>query len=254
MRSILANTLFIQPQSIFGVQWSAYMIFMVLVGGLGTFEGPILGALLFFVVQNQFADAGAWYLIGLGTVAIAFALFLPEGHLEPAHRPSSSPPASGRLPSAPAIGTGSRREPRRRTDHGTDGRPGDGAAQSGPSTVQHYIDGNWQAAVSGTEYAKYNPWTGQVLTTVAAGDAEDARNAIAAAYAARGQWADTSPSDRQHIFLRAADLLDRRADEIARPARGRNRLRPPLRRRADHLQRLPAASGGGSGLRPRRVN
>ena len=54
----LANTLFIQPQSIFGVQWSAYMIFMVLVGGLGTFEGPIIGALLFFVVQYQFADAG----------------------------------------------------------------------------------------------------------------------------------------------------------------------------------------------------
>jgi branched-chain amino acid transport system permease protein len=76
---ILANTLFIQPQSIFGVQWSAYMIFMVLVGGIGTFEGPIVGAVLFFVIQNQFADAGAWYLIGLGAVAIAFALFLPRG-------------------------------------------------------------------------------------------------------------------------------------------------------------------------------
>jgi branched-chain amino acid transport system permease protein len=75
----LANTLFIQPQSIFGVQWSAYMIFMVLVGGLGTFEGPIIGALLFFVIQYEFADLGAWYLIGLGLVAIAFALFLPRG-------------------------------------------------------------------------------------------------------------------------------------------------------------------------------
>jgi branched-chain amino acid transport system permease protein len=76
---ILANTLFIQTQSIFGVQWSAYMIFMVLVGGIGTFEGPIVGAVLFFVIQQQFADAGAWYLIGLGAVAIAFALFLPRG-------------------------------------------------------------------------------------------------------------------------------------------------------------------------------
>ncbi|HLL67816.1 MAG TPA: branched-chain amino acid ABC transporter permease [Micromonosporaceae bacterium] len=75
----LANTLFIQPQSIFGVHWSAYMIFMVLVGGLGTFEGPIIGALLFFVVQYQFADLGAWYLIGLGLTAVAFALFLPRG-------------------------------------------------------------------------------------------------------------------------------------------------------------------------------
>jgi len=75
----LANTLFIQPQSIFGVQWSAYMIFMVLVGGIGTFEGPIVGAVVFFVVQYQFADAGAWYLIGLGVFAIGFALFLPKG-------------------------------------------------------------------------------------------------------------------------------------------------------------------------------
>jgi branched-chain amino acid transport system permease protein len=75
----LANTLFIQPQSIFGVQYTAFMIFMVLVGGLGTFEGPIIGALIFFFVQYEFADAGAWYLIGLGAVAIAFALFLPRG-------------------------------------------------------------------------------------------------------------------------------------------------------------------------------
>ncbi|MCX4825886.1 branched-chain amino acid ABC transporter permease [Streptomyces sp. NBC_01142] len=75
----LANTLFIQPQSIFGVQWSAYMIFMVLVGGIGTFEGPLIGAVLFFTVQYLFADQGAWYLIGLGLTAVAFALFLPRG-------------------------------------------------------------------------------------------------------------------------------------------------------------------------------
>jgi branched-chain amino acid transport system permease protein len=75
----LANTLFIQTQSVFGVQWSAYMIFIVLVGGLGTFEGPIVGAIAFYLIQNQFADYGAWYLVGLGATAIAFALFLPRG-------------------------------------------------------------------------------------------------------------------------------------------------------------------------------
>jgi branched-chain amino acid transport system permease protein len=77
--AILANTLFIQPQSIFGVQWAAYMIFMVLVGGLGTFEGPLLGAVVFYLAQQLFADFGAWYLIGLGAVAIGFALVLPRG-------------------------------------------------------------------------------------------------------------------------------------------------------------------------------
>ena len=75
----LANTLFIQPQSIFGVQWTAYMIFMVLVGGLGSFEGPLIGAVAFFAIQHWFADRGAWYLIGLGITAIGFALLLPRG-------------------------------------------------------------------------------------------------------------------------------------------------------------------------------
>lgn len=79
---ILAWQLSVLPlgaDSVFGVNWSAKMIFMVLVGGLGTFEGPIVGALVFFGVQYEFADLGAWYLIGLGIVAIAFALFLPRG-------------------------------------------------------------------------------------------------------------------------------------------------------------------------------
>jgi branched-chain amino acid transport system permease protein len=75
----LANTLFIQPQSIFGIQWTAYMIFMVLVGGLGSFEGPLVGAVAFFAIQHWFADRGAWYLIGLGITAIGFALLLPRG-------------------------------------------------------------------------------------------------------------------------------------------------------------------------------
>jgi branched-chain amino acid transport system permease protein len=76
---IVANTLFIEPGSIFSVQWSAYMIFMVLVGGLGTFEGPILGAILLFAIQTTFTQGGPWYLVGLGTTAAFFALVLPRG-------------------------------------------------------------------------------------------------------------------------------------------------------------------------------
>jgi branched-chain amino acid transport system permease protein len=76
---IVANTLFIDPSSIFSVQWSAYMIFMVLVGGLGTFEGPILGAILLFAIQTVFTQGGPWYLVGLGATATLFALALPRG-------------------------------------------------------------------------------------------------------------------------------------------------------------------------------
>jgi branched-chain amino acid transport system permease protein len=75
----LANTLFIEPTSIFGVDWTAYMIFMVLVGGLGTFEGPIIGAIVLFLIQNEYGNDGVWYLVGLGGAAMLFALLLPRG-------------------------------------------------------------------------------------------------------------------------------------------------------------------------------
>jgi branched-chain amino acid transport system permease protein len=75
----LANTLFIQPTSIFSVNYTALMIFMVLVGGLGTFEGPIIGAIVLYFVQHQFGNDGVWYFVGLGGAAILFALLLPRG-------------------------------------------------------------------------------------------------------------------------------------------------------------------------------
>ena len=55
------------------------MIFMVLAGGLGTFEGPILGGIIFFLIEYFFGETGVWYLIGLGAAAVIFALFLPRG-------------------------------------------------------------------------------------------------------------------------------------------------------------------------------
>ncbi len=75
----LATSITFQPNSYFGVQWTAYMIFMVLVGGLGTFEGPILGAVIFFAIETWFGSTGVWYLILLGATALVFALLLPRG-------------------------------------------------------------------------------------------------------------------------------------------------------------------------------
>jgi branched-chain amino acid transport system permease protein len=55
------------------------MIFMVLVGGIGTFEGPVVGAIVLFLIQNHWGSSGVWYLVGLGMGAILFALLLPRG-------------------------------------------------------------------------------------------------------------------------------------------------------------------------------
>ena len=67
------------PDSIFGINWTAKMIFMVLVGGLGTFEGPIIGAVALYVLQTYGPNGGVWYFVLLGGIAIGFALFLPRG-------------------------------------------------------------------------------------------------------------------------------------------------------------------------------
>jgi branched-chain amino acid transport system permease protein len=75
----LAQAVSFQPKAYFSVQWTAYMIFMVLVGGIGRFEGAVLGALLFFIVETLFAATGVWYLIGLGATAMVFSLYFPRG-------------------------------------------------------------------------------------------------------------------------------------------------------------------------------
>jgi branched-chain amino acid transport system permease protein len=76
---ILANTLRVQPDSAFSVQYSAFMFFMVVIGGVGTFEGPLIGAILFYVLQQEFSNDGTWYLVALGGVGVLFALLLPQG-------------------------------------------------------------------------------------------------------------------------------------------------------------------------------
>jgi branched-chain amino acid transport system permease protein len=75
----LANSLRVQPDSVFNIQWTAFMIFAAVIGGIGTLEGPVLGAVVFFVLQDWLADSGTLYLVGLGALAIAIAAFLPAG-------------------------------------------------------------------------------------------------------------------------------------------------------------------------------
>ena len=72
---IFLQKLRITPDAAFSVtEWSAFVIFIVVIGGLGTIEGPILGAILFFALRDIAADWGTWYLMGLGALAIGVML------------------------------------------------------------------------------------------------------------------------------------------------------------------------------------
>jgi branched-chain amino acid transport system permease protein len=70
----------ISPDAAFSVNdWTAYVIFIVVIGGIGTIEGPIIGVIVFFLLQSLLAQYGTWYLIALGTIGIAVMLFAPRG-------------------------------------------------------------------------------------------------------------------------------------------------------------------------------
>lgn len=70
----------IAPDAAFSViDWTAYIIFIVIIGGIGSIEGPIIGVIVLFFLQNFLSDFGAVYLIILGLFSIIIMLFAPQG-------------------------------------------------------------------------------------------------------------------------------------------------------------------------------
>ncbi|MBV0912276.1 branched-chain amino acid ABC transporter permease [Anianabacter salinae] len=77
---IFLQKLRISPDAAFSVNdWTAFVIFIVVIGGIGTIEGPIIGTLLFFALRETLADLGTTYLLVLGSVAIVVMLKAPKG-------------------------------------------------------------------------------------------------------------------------------------------------------------------------------
>ena len=69
----------ISPDAAFSVNWTAFTIFIVMIGGIGTIEGPIVGAVLFWLLSKYFSEYGTWYLVGLGLLAIVVTIRFPRG-------------------------------------------------------------------------------------------------------------------------------------------------------------------------------
>jgi branched-chain amino acid transport system permease protein len=67
------------PASFSIVDWTVYVIFIVVIGGIGSFEGPIIGAIVFFLVREYLAEIGLWHFILLGVLSIAIILIEPRG-------------------------------------------------------------------------------------------------------------------------------------------------------------------------------
>ena len=79
---------------------------------------------------------------------------------------------------------------------------------------RQFIGGNWVDAADGATFEDGDPYTGDVVATIAAAGAEDARDAVKAAEDAFAEWSTASPAVRQGVFLKAADILESRRDEV----------------------------------------
>ena len=81
-------------------------------------------------------------------------------------------------------------------------------------TLQHFIGGEWVSAEDGGTITSYNPLDDSVYCRAAAGTSNDMRKAISAAREAFPSFKDTTPTQRERMLLRAAELLEERQDQI----------------------------------------
>ncbi|MGH1355777.1 MAG: branched-chain amino acid ABC transporter permease [Thalassovita sp.] len=77
---IFLQKLRITPDAAFSLnEWTAFVIFIVVIGGIGSIEGPVIGVVIFFLLREIAADWGTWYLIMMGAIAIAVMLVDKRG-------------------------------------------------------------------------------------------------------------------------------------------------------------------------------
>ena len=87
-------------------------------------------------------------------------------------------------------------------------------AKTAPKEYRQFIGGEWVGASKGATYSDRNPFTGETMATIPASTREDAKRAVKAAADAFPAWWKTPPGAKQRLFLKAADILERRQMEV----------------------------------------
>ena len=236
----LASAITYQPRTAFGVQWSVFMLFMVLVGGLGSFLGPVLGAVLFFTLQQLFGDLGAWYLAGIGIVAIVFSLYLPQGLvglwvsrgraeplsmsklLQMQNLPVKAPQAPEKTELTPSTASAiettapATQLPFNQIPDSNESRRNN-MFDENLNTAGLFIGDHYRESSNGERRPVFSPANGQQIGSIAWGTTQDVDAAVAAARTAfdSGVWSGLSGRERGRIMLKAVQLMRDRQEELA---------------------------------------
>ena len=73
------DVVIVTPPSAFSISWAADIVFVVVAGGMGTVAGPLIGAVLFVVIERLLGAVAGQGLLVLGILSIVLMLFLPRG-------------------------------------------------------------------------------------------------------------------------------------------------------------------------------
>jgi len=76
---VAIHLLRVQPAAAFSINWTAYILFITVIGGVGTIEGPVIGTVIYFVLRETTSKYGEWYFIVLGLLAIVVTVWSPRG-------------------------------------------------------------------------------------------------------------------------------------------------------------------------------
>jgi branched-chain amino acid transport system permease protein len=79
------NIAYVQPSSAFGIDWAVAMVFIVVIGGIGTIEGPIIGAVIYVFLRQYLFNFPGMSLIILGFIAVVVIMLAPKGIMGALH-------------------------------------------------------------------------------------------------------------------------------------------------------------------------
>lgn len=76
---------YIQPYKAFGINWTIVLLFIVIIGGIGTVEGPIVGAFVYVLLSQWLAEYAYINMLLFGLIAILIILMAPKGIMGTIH-------------------------------------------------------------------------------------------------------------------------------------------------------------------------
>ena len=73
------NQIYITPSGAFSIDWTIAMVFICIIGGSGTIEGPIIGAFVYVILNQILYNFPGYSNLIMGAIAVIVIILAPKG-------------------------------------------------------------------------------------------------------------------------------------------------------------------------------